>query len=138
MGGVPGGHRSGELPHGSAVGRTSMKRVLLFTVLLPALLALGCQRQQASARLREDQSFAELRAIKGTVLVTAPDRAARRPYPRERLVNDERVEVKAGALIWMRRDGGATWLVSGPALLDFQAEVVELTSGRAFVDSERG
>jgi Ca-activated chloride channel family protein len=53
-------------------------------------------------------------------------------------VDGEEVEVPAGGLAWMRRDGGATWLVSGPAKLTVRAGAMELTEGRAFVDSEQG
>src|SRR5205823_6409374 len=42
------------------------------------------------------------------------------------------------ALAWMRRDGGATWLVAGPAALVLHAESLEISRGRAFVDSELG
>ncbi len=114
-----------------------MTRVHLVWVLL-ALFTLACQRQKSTTELGEGLSFAELRTIKGSVLVSAPGVSARRPYPRERLVADETVEVRDGGLVWMRRDGGATWLISGPARLQFEAEVVELNAGRAFIDSERG
>jgi len=120
-----------------------MTRVHLLWVLLPALLLsplflVACQREKQRADLREGLSFAELRTIKGSVLVSAPGKSARRPYPRERLIDDETIDVRDGGLVWMRRDGGATWLVSGPAKLKFKAEVVELNTGRAFIDSERG
>ncbi len=100
------------------------------------VLALGCQRQEV--RVDGGLTVAELRTIKGALTVVPPGAKARKPYPRERLVDGEGVEVPAGGLAWMRRDGGATWLVSGPASLIVRGEAFELSRGRAFVDSEQG
>ncbi|HEX2734361.1 MAG TPA: VIT domain-containing protein [Polyangiaceae bacterium] len=103
----------------------------------------GCQRFRASpqrvaaAALAPDESFAELRTVKGALTVAAPGEAARAPYPRERLVEGEHISVPADGLAWMRRDGGATWLIAGPAELDLRALQVELKSGRAFIDTEQ-
>jgi tetratricopeptide (TPR) repeat protein len=110
---------------------------LLLGWLLGVLLACGCQRARA-VTLAEQETLAELRAVKGTSSVTAPGQPARAPYRRERLVDGERVSVPAGGLVWMRRDGGATWLVSGPAEFTLKRASVELRSGRAFVDCELG
>jgi Ca-activated chloride channel family protein len=90
------------------------------------------------AESAQDQTFAELRTIKGALTVRVKGEAARPPYRRERLVEGEVVELPAGALAWMRRDGGATWLVAGPASLTVHADDVELSAGRAFIDSELG
>lgn len=115
----------------------AMVRVLgLLVVLLLGLTS--CKSTQPAGELIKGETFAELRAVKGSIVVTPPDKSARAPYPRERLVDGERVEIAAGGLGWMRRDGGATWLLSGPAKLRFRAQSVELTRGRAFVDSEHG
>ena len=110
---------------------------LLLGWLLGVLLACGCQRAR-TVTLAEQATLAELRAVKGTSSVTAPGQPARAPYRRERLVDGERVSVPAGGLVWMRRDGGATWLVSGPAEFTLKRASVELRSGRAFVDCELG
>jgi len=84
------------------------------------------------------ETFAELRAVKGEITVKAPGAAARAPLPRERLVEGEQVTLPPGALSWMRRDAGATWLVKGPAQFTVRTGNVELSSGRAFVDTEAG
>jgi Ca-activated chloride channel family protein len=51
------------------------------------------------------------------VTVVAPHEAERAPYPRERVVDGEMIKVDAEGLAWLRRDGGATLLVHGPAAL---------------------
>ncbi len=110
---------------------------LLLGWLLGVFLACGCQRARAVS-LAEQATLAELRAVKGAVRVAVPGTPARAPYPRERLVDGESVSVAAGGLAWIRRDGGATWLVSGPAELTLKRAGMELRSGRAFVDCELG
>lgn len=85
-----------------------------------------------------DVTFAELRTIKGKPRVQSPGEAARTPYARERLVDGEQVTLEAGALAWMRRDAGATWLVAGPAEFTLHENDVELKLGRVFVDNEFG
>jgi Ca-activated chloride channel family protein len=96
-------------------------------------------RETGAARTTStDETFAELRTIKGAVRVREGSAPARAPYRRERLVDGEVIELPQGALAWMRRDGGATWLIAGPAELTARAESVELRSGRAFIDSELG
>jgi Ca-activated chloride channel family protein len=116
--------------------RSVARGQLWIVVWCSLVLALGCQRQEV--RVDGAQTVAELRTIKGALTVVPPGAKARKPYPRERLVDGESVEVPAGGLAWMRRDGGATWLVSGPASLVVREEAFELARGRAFVDSEQG
>jgi tetratricopeptide (TPR) repeat protein len=115
-----------------------MRRVILLLWLVLGLpSALSCQARGAASELSELTSFAELRSVKGALTVTAPGQSPRAPYPRERLVEGEQLELPASGLAWLRRDGGATWLVSGPASLTLHADRVELTRGRVFVDSEQ-
>ncbi|MEI9947757.1 MAG: VIT domain-containing protein [Pseudomonadota bacterium] len=115
-----------------------MKRTIVALGLAVALLGASCQQRGSSARLSPNQTFAELRTIKGTLRVSAAGEPGRRPYPRERIVEGEAIDVPEGGLAWMRRDGGATWLISGPASLVVKSDAVELRAGRAFVDGEQG
>ena len=116
-----------------------MARALLISCLMAVLLLPGaCRHRTDPGRELAGQTFAELRTIKGAVTVTPPDEDARPPYPRERLRDDEQVDVPAGGLAWMRRDGGATWLIAGPARLTLRATSVEVSQGRVFVDSQAG
>lgn len=115
----------------------SLVRGGLWIVLVCSLvLSLGCRRQEV--KVDGAPTVAELRTIKGALMVVPPGAKSRKPYPRERLVDGESVEVPVGGLAWMRRDGGATWLISGPASLAVRGEAIELSRGRAFVDSEQG
>ena len=50
-------------------------------------------------------------------------------------MDGEAVTVREGGLGWLRRDGGATLLVRGPARLVLRAESVEIAEGRVFVDT---
>ncbi len=83
----------------------------------------------------KSQTWAELRAVRGGVLVTPPGDAERAPYPRERLVDAEVVHVAKDGLAWLRRDGGATLLVRGPATLTLRRDALEVAEGRVFIDS---
>ncbi|MFZ5893606.1 MAG: VIT domain-containing protein [Myxococcota bacterium] len=112
-----------------------MLRLLVGLVLI--LACVGCQGKGAP-RVSPSVTFAELRTIKGTPRVRSPGEAPRPPYPRERLVDGEQVTLDKGALAWMRRDGGATWLIAGAADFTLRANQVELTQGRAFIDNELG
>src|SRR5437762_264599 len=116
-----------------------MKRTIVALGLGVLLLDVSCKPRGSSGGLSPNQTFAELRTIKGALRVSAPgEKGSRRPYPRERIVEGEAVDVPEGGLAWMRRDGGATWLISGPAKLVFKSDAVELRAGRVFVDSEQG
>src|SRR4249920_317351 len=115
-----------------------MKRSIVALGLALVFLDASCQPRGSSGRLSPNQTFAELRTIKGALRVSAPGQQARKPYPRERIVEGEAVDVPEGGLAWMRRDGGATWLISGPAQLVVKNDAVDLRAGRAFVDGEQG
>jgi tetratricopeptide (TPR) repeat protein len=110
---------------------------LLGAPLLCVTLAVACGHGN-SLSVSEGQTFGELRAIKGDIAVRPQGASARAPLSRERLVDAEIVSLPPGALSWMRRDAGATWLVKGPAQLTVHINSVELTKGRAFVDTESG
>jgi len=115
-----------------------MKRTIVALGLVVSLVVAGCRQRSASGGVSPKQTFAELRTIKGALRVSAAGEPGRKPYPRERIVEGETVDVPEGGLAWMRRDGGATWLVSGPARLVVKSNAVELNAGRAFVDGEQG
>jgi len=107
--------------------------VLAFLAFLAAV-APGCGAP-APRLLPRSQTWAELRVVRRGVTVTPPGEAERAPYPRERLVDGEAVTVGEGGLGWLRRDGGATLLVRGPARLTLRAEAVEIAEGRVFIDT---
>jgi tetratricopeptide (TPR) repeat protein len=115
-----------------------MKRRLVLAAIAIAFVFGGCKRARRPATAPSTATFAELRTIKGALLVTPPGEASRTPYPRERLTDGEAIDVPAGGLAWFRRDGGSTWLVSGPARLVARAEVMDIREGRVFVDGELG
>ena len=120
------------------VSRWTMPRsYLLLALVLAVVFATGCRAEERS-RLSSTETLAELRSVKGALKVTAPGETARMPYRRERLIDGQKVSVPAGGLAWMRRDGGATWLVAGPAEFTLKRSRVELGRGRVFVDSELG
>ncbi|HXK17983.1 MAG TPA: VIT domain-containing protein, partial [Polyangiaceae bacterium] len=98
----------------------------------------GCKSSADRPLVSRTQTFAELRTIKRGVKVTPPSESAREPYPRERLVDGEGIEIEAGGLVWLRRDAGATLLVAGPASLTLRSDTLELRSGKVFVDTPLG
>lgn len=112
-----------------------------FAIVVIAFLAFVCPtvlpgcREPERPILPRSQTWAELRTVRRDVVVKPPNEAERAPYPRERLVDGEVVEVKPDGLAWLRRDGGATLLVRGPAKLVVRAEVIDIQEGRVFVDT---
>ena len=96
--------------------------------------ALSCRHDERPL-LPRSQTWAELRTVRRGVSVKPPDERQRPPYPRERLVDGARVTVAPEGMAWLRRDGGATLLVRGPAELTLRAGSVELDEGRVFIDT---
>jgi Ca-activated chloride channel family protein len=115
-----------------------MQRSFFTMVASAVVLAVGCRPPPAALVLTQGDTFAEMHTVKGDVTVTPPGEASRAPYPRERISDGEGVTLAAGALAWIRRDGGAVWLVEGPATLTLKSGSTSLEKGRAFVDSEGG
>jgi Vault protein inter-alpha-trypsin domain len=115
----------------------SSRKVSHFAGLSLTLAIAACGRPEKPLAPRS-QTWAELRTVRRNVTVTPPDERERAPYARERLVDGSRVTVDAGGLAWLRRDGGATLLVRGPAKLVLHAHSVEIESGRVFVDTPSG
>ncbi len=115
-------------------------RALLALLLscIASCIASGCSRGAAPLVVSAGQTFAELRAVKGDVTVLASGEAARVPYPRERLAEGTAVTLTEGGLAWLRRDTGAVLLVDGPARLVARDAAIEITRGRAFVDTSGG
>jgi Ca-activated chloride channel family protein len=107
-------------------------------ILFAAFWLLSACGQPERPLAPKSQTWAELRTVRRAVAVTPPGQKERPPYPRERLVDGEKVKVEAGGLAWLRRDGGATLLVRGPAALTLYANSIELESGRVFVDTPSG
>jgi Ca-activated chloride channel family protein len=120
-----------------------MRRSAAFAVPFLCVISVsgslgGCKRTATVSLLAHEGTFAEMRAIKGSVLVAPPGEGKRVPYPRERLSEGETISLGAGGLAWIRRDAGAVWLVQGPAELTLHEDSLRLDSGRAFVDGEDG
>jgi Ca-activated chloride channel family protein len=108
----------------------------LSSALAPSLLSCGSPPEQpTSPRAR---TWAELRTVRRSITVTPPGEGERAPYPRERVLDGEGIKVAAGGLAWIRRDGGATLLVCGPAQLTVREGVIDLVEGRVFVDTPAG
>ena len=105
---------------------------------LLAALCPSCSPPSPIALRSRSQTWAELRVVRRAITVTPPGDVERAPYPRERLVDGEAITVAAGGLGWLRRDGGATLLVRGPAKLVLRADTIELAEGRVFVDTPEG
>ena len=101
------------------------------------LLSAGCRK--ADERLEpRSLTWAELRAVRNPVLVTPPGEGERRTYPKERLADGSKIRIAQGGLAWLRRDGGATLLVRGPARLTLRARAIVVDEGSVFVDTPPG
>jgi tetratricopeptide (TPR) repeat protein len=120
------------------VVRASTRWAPLALLVLVACAVGACHHDRDALVVSAGETFAELRAIKGDVSVTPGDEARRAPYPRERISEGEAVQLAEGGLAWIRRDAGAVLLVAGPARLTLRHATVELTEGRAFVDTNDG
>ncbi len=124
------------MPSLSVRARASLCMLAISSALAPSLLSCGEPPEQAtSPRAR---TWAELRTVRRAITVTPPNESERPPYPRERLLDGEAIKVDAGGLAWIRRDGGATLLVRGPARLTVREGVIDLAEGRVFVDTPAG
>jgi len=117
----------------SARPRLALVMLALLALVCPGLLS-AC-REPERPLLPRTQTWAELRTVRRDVSVTPPGEPERPPYPRERLVDGETISVQESGLAWLRRDGGATLLIRGPAKLVLRSDVVEIQSGRVFVDT---
>ncbi|MEZ4221284.1 MAG: AgmX/PglI C-terminal domain-containing protein [Polyangiaceae bacterium] len=118
-------------PKRHALGTASRALVLLLLVILPAC-------GEKDALVPKGQSFAELREVRTGVSVTLPGDAARKPYPRERLVDGSRVELTETSLAQLRRDSGARVLIAGPAAFTLRSDSIVFESGKVFVDAPPG
>ncbi len=117
--------------------RVHVLRSLLASVVLLALLLSGCKKPDERLEPRS-LTWAELRTVRNPVLVTPPGDAERGTYPKERLADGTKIRIDAGGLAWLRRDGGATLLVRGPARLTLRARSISVDEGRVFVDTPPG
>ena len=115
------------------------RRAGAFALMVATCLALLAGCHKADERLEpRSLTWAELRAVRSPVLVTPPGEGERSTYPRERLADGAKVRIEAGGLAWLRRDGGATLLVRGPARLTLRAHSIAVDEGRVFVDTPPG
>lgn len=119
------------------VVRRSPIAALLVLVLAGFLLLAGCRRAEERLEPRS-LTWAELRTVRNPVLVTPPGDGERRTYPKERLADGTKIRVERGGLAWLRRDGGATLLVRGPARLTLRARAIVVDEGSVFVDTPPG
>jgi hypothetical protein len=118
----------------------STRSVFVAVVCMAAVCASFGASCGAPARVLSPKSktWAELRMVRREVLVAPPGEKERSPYPRERLVDGEKVLVREGGLAWLRRDGGSSLLVAGPASLEMQREGIVIKEGKMFVDTPPG
>jgi tetratricopeptide (TPR) repeat protein len=114
-----------------------IKSLSLRVLLLLALTLSGCHKGDERLEPRS-LTWAELRTVRNPVFVTPPGDAERAPFPKERLADGSKLRIDAGGLAWLRRDGGATLLVRGPARLTLRARSLLLDEGRLFIDTPSG
>src|SRR5271170_2031548 len=124
-----------SMPSSRAPLARAARALALFAALLPSVLSCNAKPRPLLPR---SQTWAELRTIRRDVTVKPPEEGERPPYPRERLVDGEVVNVAPEGLAWLRRDGGATLLVRGSAALTLRSDAVEIGEGRVFVDTPAG
>jgi len=120
------------------MNKTTAGRLILLAFAALCLGLLGSCRKPDERLEPRFLTWAELRAVRNPVLVTPPGESERRPYPHERLADGARIRVDAGGLAWLRRDGGATLLVRGPARLTLRARSISVDEGRVFIDTPPG
>jgi hypothetical protein len=120
-------------------GRFPGESLALWALSLAAfmLLSLGCGKAEERLEPRS-LTWAELRAVRNPVLVTPPGEGERHTYPKERLADGSKIRIDRGGLAWLRRDGGATLLVRGPARLTLRARAIVVDEGSVFVDTPPG
>jgi tetratricopeptide (TPR) repeat protein len=110
---------------------------LRFVLCCWLLWLFGCKASEERLEPRS-LTWAELRAVRSPVWVTPPGEKERPTYPHERLADGAKIRIDAGGLAWLRRDGGATLLVRGPARLTLRARALSVDEGRVFVDTPPG
>lgn len=138
------GRTSGNFRAAEASNVVRMIKSLSLRVLGPLLVSLVLVAVVAGCRKADERleprflTWAELRAIRNPIHVTPPGEAERAPYPKERLADGSQIRLEAGGLGWLRRDGGATLLVRGPARLILRARAISVEEGRVFVDTPKG
>ncbi len=115
-----------------------MRSPLVVVALVALVATTACQKPAQPKPPTKSETLAELRVVRRGVHVTEEGKAERDPYPRERLTASEVVKVDDGALAWLRRDGGSTLLVKGPAKLTVTSDAVDVTEGSIFAESPEG
>jgi len=112
-------------------------KIVDWGILAALVLPVAACGQHERKLAPKSKTWAELCVVRQGVHVTQPGGKERAPYLHERLVDGEAVRLDESGLAWLRRDGGATLLVRGPAKLKLYSGSVELDSGRVFVDAPR-
>lgn len=107
-------------------------RAMCFALACACLASCGRDGRTLAPK---HQTWAELRTIRSGVTITPPGESARLPYPRERLADGAVIELKDHALAWLRRDGGETLLVGGPAVVELMSQGMRLRQGLMFVET---
>mgnify|MGYP001292007296 CR=1 FL=1 len=110
----------------------------LFLLLAALLFTTACREDPPRKLPAKTHTTTELRAVRRGVTVTHAEEKNRAPYARERLGEGAEITVAEGGLAWLRRDGGATLLVRGPAKVSVEAEGLRLSNGRAFGETPPG
>jgi Ca-activated chloride channel family protein len=110
---------------------------MAFLLLGGAVSLAACARPGARLDSR-NQTYAELRPVRRGVKVVPPGERERVPYARERLADGAEVSIEDGGLAWLRRDGGVTLLVAGPAHFTLRADALLVDDGKFFVDTFAG
>ena len=123
------------MPSSSARAQAAFAVLALSSVVAPSLSCSGAIERPL---LPQWQTSAELRTVRRGVMVAPPGEPARAPYLRERLVDGEAITVAPEGLAWLRRDGGATLLVHGPAQITLRSGGIDVTEGRLFIDTPAG
>ncbi|NUO53498.1 MAG: hypothetical protein HOV80_32000, partial [Polyangiaceae bacterium] len=121
-----------------ALLRRAFARFFAFSALLVLVALVGCKTEPPKKLPSKAHTTTELRAVRRGVTITHAGETARAPYARERLGEGAEVAIADGGLAWVRRDGGATLLVRGPAKLTVGAGALRLSEGRAFAETPPG
>src|SRR5512145_1756237 len=100
--------------------------------------SFGCRPKDRQSLLVARETFAELRTVKGQVMIQEHGKRPRKPYPRERIGLGCKLSLEPDSLAYMRDDHGATWLISGPTHARVSERGVDLSQGKVFVDTQGG
>ncbi len=115
-----------------------VRRAVEALVLAIVVLLAACEGKGPPRGAPPGASAAELRVVRRGVRVEADGRDAREVTGRERLATGDTLALEAGAVAWLRRDGGVTLLVRGPAKLRLESDRFTIDEGRVFAEVPPG